>query len=244
MSARGEGLILRRPHRQSVTWGAAPKEAGAAPLDRDRLIEEHLAWARGVAWRFLADRGWSASGRDELVAEAHLALVEAARRFKPNGHTFRSFAWGRIRGAVLDEMRRRDPFTRSERRAARAAGQDGPPRPLSLDRPMWDESVATLHDLIAAPAPARVSANPAAGARLDDALRPLSHVQRGAVVLTLLYGYTLRDAGFVLGLSESAVCRAREAALRRIHADRGPDEMPQLTKGLIGAYERSTGRRG
>ena len=66
--------------------------------------------------------------RDDLVSAGQMGLLHAARRWDPDrGVTFESFARTRIRGAMLDELRRRDWATRSTRadgRAAQAASAD------------------------------------------------------------------------------------------------------------------------
>jgi RNA polymerase sigma factor for flagellar operon FliA len=58
--------------------------------------------------------------RDDLVAAGMLGLVQAARSWNPDrGVTFERFARRRIRGALLDELRRLDWASRSVRAGAR-----------------------------------------------------------------------------------------------------------------------------
>jgi RNA polymerase sigma factor FliA len=53
---------------------------------------------------------------DELVGAGNLGLVEAACRFDPaKGTSFKTFATPRIRGAIIDSLRRVDPVSRSLR---------------------------------------------------------------------------------------------------------------------------------
>jgi len=57
--------------------------------------------------------------RDDLIAAGMLGLTQAARTYDASrGVTFQTFARVRIRGAVLDELRRRDPLSRGARRHA------------------------------------------------------------------------------------------------------------------------------
>ena len=57
--------------------------------------------------------------REELVAAGMLGLTQAAHSYDPaRGVTFPAFARLRIRGAVLDELRGRDPLSRGARRRA------------------------------------------------------------------------------------------------------------------------------
>ncbi len=85
------------------------------PEDINRLIQSHLSMID-----FWVDRmrtqvpGYLK--RDEMVSAARLGLVDAAHRFNPaKGVLFKTFAEQRIRGAVLDEVRRMDWASRSGR---------------------------------------------------------------------------------------------------------------------------------
>src|SRR3970282_2428224 len=61
---------------------------------------------------------------DDLVHDGVVGLLECARRFDPSrGVNFRTYARYRIRGAILDGLRARDPLPRSVRRALKAADQ-------------------------------------------------------------------------------------------------------------------------
>ena len=62
---------------------------------------------RGMALRIAREMCGKPWMRDDLRAAALLGLVEASRTFdESRGATFRDWAGRRIRGAVLDEMRR------------------------------------------------------------------------------------------------------------------------------------------
>ncbi len=57
---------------------------------------------------------------DDLVSAGHEGLVDAALRYEPDmGVPFGHFAHRRIRGAMIDALRRGDPASRAHRRAAR-----------------------------------------------------------------------------------------------------------------------------
>ncbi len=58
--------------------------------------------------------------RADLMSAAVLGLVEAATRFDENRHaSFWLYARTRVQGAILDELRRKDPLTRTQRRQVR-----------------------------------------------------------------------------------------------------------------------------
>jgi RNA polymerase sigma factor for flagellar operon FliA len=86
---------------------------------RDRLLEEHLGLVHHVARqisRTLAVR----ADFDELVSAGAIGLMTALEGFDATrGLAFSTFAAPRIRGAILDELRKQDHVPRSIRRKTR-----------------------------------------------------------------------------------------------------------------------------
>lgn len=110
--------------------------------ERNRLIAEFAPMARRVALR-VARRtpAWIAS--EDLVSAAMVGLAEAAERYDAaRGEPFVAFATKRVRGAVLDELRRGDPLSRSARRSARQLGETMRALEHRLGRAPEDEEVA------------------------------------------------------------------------------------------------------
>ena len=86
---------------------------------RDRLIAEHTEVAKRIALK-MARRCPSWVAREDLVSAGLLGLTEAARRYDDTrAEPFLPFAEQRIRGAVLDELRRGDMLPRRVRQTAR-----------------------------------------------------------------------------------------------------------------------------
>src|SRR5258706_12103489 len=86
---------------------------------RDQLISEHADIARRIALK-MARRCPDWVAREDLVAAGMLGLTEAAARYDDTrAEPFLSFAEHRIRGAVLDELRRGDLLPRRVRQLAR-----------------------------------------------------------------------------------------------------------------------------
>lgn len=82
---------------------------------RDELVKENLDLADFVVYRMRGQIPASVS-IDELKSAAIHGLMEAAARFDPSrGIMFKTFAEPRIRGAVRDELRKMDWFSRSMR---------------------------------------------------------------------------------------------------------------------------------
>ncbi len=72
-----------------------------------------------------------------------VGLAEAAERYDSSrGEPFVAFATKRVRGAVLDELRRGDPLSRSARRSARQLGETMRTLEQRLGRPPEDHEVA------------------------------------------------------------------------------------------------------
>jgi RNA polymerase sigma factor for flagellar operon FliA len=81
----------------------------------ERLVQDTLPLVRFVV-NDVAARLPKFVDRDDLMSAGMLGLTEAARAFDDSrGVTFDAFARTRIRGAVLDELRRRDPLSRRAR---------------------------------------------------------------------------------------------------------------------------------
>jgi len=73
--------------------------------DDDRFIEEHRPLVRGLAHRIRAEFDLNVD-LDDLIACGFRGLVEARSRFDPSrGVQFNTFAYYRVRGAILDGVR-------------------------------------------------------------------------------------------------------------------------------------------
>ncbi|MBA3853614.1 MAG: hypothetical protein C0503_04310 [Gemmatimonas sp.] len=88
-------------------------------LTRDALVQRHIGLVHYLARRLhntLSDE----AELDELVSAGLAGLLAAADAFEPTrGLAFSTYAATRIRGAMLDELRRVDPLTRGARSRVR-----------------------------------------------------------------------------------------------------------------------------
>ena len=98
----------------------APGPEGAVDsAARDRLLTEHLGLVHHVA-RQLSRRLAVEFDFDELVSAGTIGLMNVVDSFDATrGLAFSTFAAPRIRGAILDELRRQDHVPRSIRRKTR-----------------------------------------------------------------------------------------------------------------------------
>jgi len=85
------------------------------PEDRTTLITDHLSLVDIIAGRMVTQVP-SFMSRDDMKSAGMLGLIDAANKFKPEKKIlFKTFAEYRIRGAIYDEMRKLDWFSRSLR---------------------------------------------------------------------------------------------------------------------------------
>ena len=201
--------------------------------------------ARRIALK-VAQRLPSWLNRDDLVACALVGLTEAASRFDPTrDEPFPAFAEKRIRGAVLDELRRGDVMSRRGRQQARQARGVVDALEQELGRTAEEHEVAgalgmtvaryheELPTLTAATlvelSPALVASLPGAEedassrveredrvAQVHQALGKLA--ERDALVLSLYYleELTYLEIARMLGVTESRVCQLHGRALKRL----------------------------
>src|SRR3954451_11932033 len=80
---------------------------------------------------------------DDLVSCGLMGLVAAVERFDPlRGATFEQFAWTRVNGAIMDELRRLDWAPRSVRRAQRETEEARERWQLKQGRPPSEPELA------------------------------------------------------------------------------------------------------
>lgn len=201
---------------------------------RDQLVVDHLEYVRQVLGRMLAGLPQFVD-IENLEAAGILGLVEAASQFDPQrGVVFRTFAYHRIRGAILDELRRNCPLPQDvlQRWAAlRAAwerlGENATPATVAAACGLTEEEVENCMATVRLTQPEawhdELSEWKRGGRDLSDPVDSLNDEEerrlladaieqlpeRLRIVLSLYYTEELRlqEIGEVLGLSESRVSR-------------------------------------
>jgi RNA polymerase sigma factor for flagellar operon FliA len=127
------------------------------PLDdRSQLIRENMPLVELVVQR-MTPQVPSFMTKEDMISAAMVGLIDAANKFDPSkGVKFKTFAEYRVRGAIFDEMRKLDWFSRSmrdkqnlltrtmlhlERRFGRSPEEDEMAQELSM-------SLDDYHDLL------------------------------------------------------------------------------------------------
>ena len=89
--------------------------------DRDQMILQHLPLVAFIVGRMSTDHGRPLGlEREDAMGYGTEGLIQAVDSFDPErGTSFASFAVRRIRGSILDAIRRADPLPRSLRKSTR-----------------------------------------------------------------------------------------------------------------------------
>ena len=110
--------------------------------DRRQLAEEHTHLIRKVI-KQIGMRLPPYVEREDLVGVAAIGLLDAAKKFDSSrGNRFSSYAEYRIRGAILDELRSRDPMPRVLRGKVKKLERTISDLTRGLGRPPEDDEVA------------------------------------------------------------------------------------------------------
>src|SRR5215212_4128672 len=99
-------MALIEPSEGIATYRRQP---GPSP---DALVRAHMPLVRKIAWH-VHGRVSSAIDIEDLCQIGMVALVEAANSYEDRGHAFSTYASMRIRGNMIDHLRRQATICRS-----------------------------------------------------------------------------------------------------------------------------------
>ena len=226
-------------HRSAARYAAEGDSDGA-------LIARHAGLIDRQARR-IAARTCGAIAADDLWSAGAMGLLEAARRFDgARDVRFETFAEHRIKGAMLDEMRRMDHLPRRLRdqteqveRAHSRLGQELKREPtsdeLSAEVGVGSEELASLfsvmqpHVQVIDMLQASITPSDEQVERAEQ-LRTLTAAvaalpERLQLVLALHYteGLTYREIAKVLEVSEPRVCQIHGEAIARLRGEIGQE---------------------
>jgi len=179
---------------------------------RDAIVAEHLPMVRRIALRVLR-RTHGQADLEELIAWGTTGLLEAMNRFVEGGEaTLATFAYLRVRGAMLDGIGKIAPLSRKDYRHAAGRGD--------------------LHAIYAEDIEPEAIADPRAGLSPEDfaARNEMRRALRSAIgklptqqqtlVMDHYFGdATLQDSGKTLGISKSWASRAHANALASLRQE-------------------------
>lgn len=115
--------------------------------DPEALIGSHLGLVRRIAWH-VHGRVSTAIPVEDLVQIGMVALIEAARAFEDRGSAaFATYASVRIRGAMIDNLRKSATLVRSAIRRRREFGAVASRLAGGLGRPPTDAEMAVALEM-------------------------------------------------------------------------------------------------
>lgn len=100
-------MALIEPGEGGNTYARRP-----AKSDPEALVRAHMSLVRKIAWH-VHGRVSTAIEVEDLIQIGMVALVESANGFEDRGHAFSTYATLRIRGAMIDHLRRQATLCRS-----------------------------------------------------------------------------------------------------------------------------------
>lgn len=101
---------------------------------RDQLIQQHMPLVQAIAGKMKRNLGKSVDF-DDLVGYGNKGLIEAAERFDPKqGVSFTTFAYYRVRGAMVDGLRTMGWYSRADYARYRAEERAGEYMQAEADR--------------------------------------------------------------------------------------------------------------
>lgn len=159
--------------------------------NREKWVLRHLPLVRNIANRVAPASVYLEV--DDLVSAGTIGLIEAVDRYDvKRGVPFASFAYRRIKGAIIDEM--------SHLVTARSL-RDDDARPLSLEAPIVEEQNLTLLDVTVD----RLAPEPERGAELSELLEAAGSLPRREREMLALSaaGHTVTEIAQLHGCSQS-----------------------------------------
>jgi len=116
-SSKRRRAVTARPKRNPA-WPSASQMRPGSILE-SKMVEKHMPLVRNVVGRLAMSLPPHVDG-EELYSAGLTGLLNAVRQYNPNaGTSFETYARLRIRGAVLDDLRRMDWVPRSVHTKAR-----------------------------------------------------------------------------------------------------------------------------
>jgi RNA polymerase sigma factor for flagellar operon FliA len=176
-----------------------------------QLVERHAPLVKRIAYHLLARLPASVLV-DDLIQSGMIGLIEAAKNFDGSkGASFETFAGIRIRGAMLDEMRRGDWTPRSVHRNARLIAETIAELEAQHGRDIKDSEVAEKLDI-----------------SLDEYHHMLSDISSGRII-------GIED----LGISDDVLVTSGDSTGDHLYATRANESVHQdLIKTISSLPER------
>jgi len=229
----------------AADYGDAAANAGMSPAEEGRHLLAYAPLVKRIA-RQLASQASGALGREDLEQIGLMGLLEALRRYGAPDTGFSSYAALRVRGAILDELRRqdwrpravrqdshrqRDALRALTRRLGREPNEKESAEALGLtaeeyNQYLLDDSAEEMLSfdevLQEAVSEAHSTPGPEEGYLVRRSLEQVlgSLNEKEGRVIQMIYEFELsyKEIAAVLDLSDARVCQLNKSALAKMKA--------------------------
>jgi RNA polymerase sigma factor for flagellar operon FliA len=229
----------------STEYAGAAMHAAMSAKDEQRHLVAYAPLVKRIA-RQLNSQVSGAMGREDMEQIGLIGLLEALRRYGTPDAGFASYAGLRVRGAILDELRRQDWRPRAVRQeshkmrdAVRALTRKLGREPndkeaaeaLGLTQEEWRqfllddvaEELLSFDDILQE---ASERAHSAPGPEeqfmvrrsLEQALNALSEREQRVIQMIYEFELSYKEIAAVLDLSDARVCQLNKSALAKMKA--------------------------
>lgn len=152
--------------------------------------------------------------QDDLLSAGYEALVESANRYRPGKVRFHVYATYRVRGAVLDCLRKIDPIGRHYRMRIRH-GEAVPDTVANIGEAHADPEEVIARVVAETESPERAAILSEMHRRVTQAVRRLDERQR-LIVEQMLQDVPGNQIALMLGVTESRVSQLWHQAIREL----------------------------
>jgi len=193
--------------------------------ERNRLINEFLPYTGAVATAFMSELDLhGVVNYDDVLGYAHVGLTQAADRYRPGaGAQFKTFAFPRIRGAVIEGLRRSNRARGHHRHWKTSTTEAGADRTAPLPHRNWRQGNSTEDEPRAVAVDAEPTVDPFETldvaflrGEIRRALDALSDLDRQIIVLYYFEDLDRHRIAKRLGHPGWYISRRRNAALAQL----------------------------
>jgi len=228
-----------------VAWNNSCFDTASSGLDENALLSRYLYLVKRAVGHLRSQIG-TVQSYEDLVQIGTMGLLEAIRRYgsEPD-EAFEGYAFKRIRGEILDELRRQDwrprqarqqgnTLNNARRTLLRTLGREATDSELAeflnidsaqLQEMAFDsvaEEMQSLDELLQSGTDVE---QPASELAQLDIKRSLTQTlatldKRDQLLLTLYYQYELnmKEIALTLKITESRVCQLHQLAIKKLHS--------------------------
>jgi RNA polymerase sigma factor for flagellar operon FliA len=205
-------LVVDNEPVSQVRIRVAPERPAATYTPSNDEIKAFLPVVEKEAARFLRRLPRSVQ-KDDLVSAGTIGLLDALRRNAgPRDARFEHYVRIRVRGAILDELRREDWLSRGDRERLRACVS------AASVVHMEDLAEVTAEACSADESPADAAARRMQWDAASDAMRSLPPREREILDMYYLRGWMVKDIAAAMGVSEPRISQLHAQALGRLRS--------------------------